>query len=151
MEEGGGTKNPRETSSRRDLEGGAFTPARVSTTGGRRLRTLNFTAFASSPVAERDVTALSFFFFSNDTSATLSSRQLFFFLFFSFLFFLSFHHVYLYVYSATCVHVLFEIHAYTHLRNELYIKIPFQDSVEPCVIRFCTRGWSCLEIKRRRE
>ena len=132
MEEGGGTKNPRETSSRRDLEGGAFTPARVSTTGGRRLRTLNFTAFASSPVVERDVTALSFFFFS-------------------FLFFLSFHHVYLYVYSATCVHVLFEIHAYTHLRNELYIKIPFQDSVEPCVIRFCTRGWSCLEIKRRRE
>ena len=131
MEEGGGTKNPRETSSRRDLEGGAFTPARVSTTGGRRLRTLNFTAFASSPVAERDVTALSFFFF----------------LFFSF--FLS--TTYICTYIRPRVFTFCSRHAYTHLRNELYIKIPFQDSVEPCVIRFCTRGWSCLEIKRRRE
>lgn len=36
--------------------------SRVSTTGRRRLRTLNFTA-AFLPVAERDVTSLSFFFY----------------------------------------------------------------------------------------
>lgn len=53
-------------------------------------------------------------------------------------------HPHAYVYSSSR-------HTYTHPRNELYIKIPFQDSVELCVIRFCTRGWSCLEIKRRRE
>lgn len=50
--------------------------SRVSTTGRRRLRTLNFTA-AFLPVAERDVTSLSFFFYHHQRIHTLIRVRIF--------------------------------------------------------------------------